>query len=320
MPSYEIGSLIKKLRKQKGISQEDLAYPIIDRTTLSKIESGKVVPHRRTLEYLFERLGFESNEFIKHFMVPDDLETQLVIDELNQTLSYVVRANPPEEKKIFCDKVTGLIQQLESKTDYTAHPLNMQFILDFKARLAYNMGEDDKAIALAIEALKITVPNFNENNIADYYFNMNDRNMIKLLALIYNETKQYDRAIDISYRLKENIDKIYPELVVHARRVTPLIVNLALTLIKADRHQEAYDLCEEGIQICIKSGEHKFYKGIVWYQAHAMLKLGKTEEGIELARKLYYAFDLYRVEFDKNFVRNTVLAETGVDVAGHAGA
>ena len=35
MPSYEIGDLIKKLRKQKGISQEDLAYPIIDRTTLS---------------------------------------------------------------------------------------------------------------------------------------------------------------------------------------------------------------------------------------------------------------------------------------------
>ena len=58
MPNYDIGLLIKRLRKQKGLKQEELAYPIIDRATLSKIECGKVMPNKTTLEALFERLGF----------------------------------------------------------------------------------------------------------------------------------------------------------------------------------------------------------------------------------------------------------------------
>ena len=35
MANYNIGSLIKRLRRQKGLTQEELAYPLIDRATLS---------------------------------------------------------------------------------------------------------------------------------------------------------------------------------------------------------------------------------------------------------------------------------------------
>ena len=315
MPSYNIGDLIKKLRKQKGISQEDLAYPIIDRATLSKIENGKAAPHRKTLEYLFERLGYDPDELVKHFMMPDDLNMQLVVDELSQLLSYVMRAQEEKERNEFCNKVENLISQLDGSAEYKAHPLNRQFLLDAKARLAYNRREDDKAIALAKEALAIVIPNFCVKGIAGYYLNKSSRNMITLLAMIYNEANRYNEAIEILYGIKENVDNTYKELAPHARVISPYINNLGMILVRAGRYQEAYDICEEGINVCHYAGEHKWYKAIAWHQAHALIKMGKKEEGIELARKLHCAFDLYKQNFAKNTVRETVLAETGVDVA-----
>jgi hypothetical protein len=35
MAFYEGGKLIKRIKKKKNISQEELAYPIVDRATLS---------------------------------------------------------------------------------------------------------------------------------------------------------------------------------------------------------------------------------------------------------------------------------------------
>ena len=315
MPNYEIGTLIKKLRKQKGISQEDLAYPIIDRTTLSKIESGKSVPHMKTLEYLFERLGFNHNELIQNFLATEELETNVLAHDLSVLLSTVVRNNQPEEKQIHCDKVTGLIGQLEGNHEYMAHPINRQFILDAKARHAYNMKEDEKAAALAKEALEIVVPNFCEKSIGSYHLNKSCTNMISLLALIHNTAGRHNEAADILYGLKEYIYNTYNEIQARARFATPAIMNLAMALVNAGRAQEAYDICEEGIQLSIESRTHFFLTGIAWYQARALFILGKKEEGTQLSKKVYWAFDLHREDYNRDHVREIVLAETGVDVA-----
>ena len=315
MPSYEIGTLIKKLRQQKGISQEELAYPIIDRTTLSKIESGKSMPHLKTLEYLFERLGYNQNELIQNFLAPEDLKTQVLVEDLSLLLSAVVRDIPPEEKQIYCDKFTVLIEQLEGNHEFTAHPLNRQLILDAKARHAFNMKEDEKATALAKEALEIVIPNFCEKSIGGYHLNLSCTNMINLLALIHNSAGRYDEAAGILYGLKVNIFNTHNEVRARAKSGTPTITNLAIALVNANRPQEAYDICEEGIQLCRESRVYYFFTGIVWQQARALLKMGRTEEGIQLSRKVYWAYDAHREDYDRDYVRDAVLAETGVDVA-----
>ena len=317
MPNYEMGTLIKKLRKQKGISQEDLAYPIIDRTTLSKIESGKSMPHLKTLEYLFERLGFNHNELINNFLAPEDMETQVLVHELSILLASVVSINPPEEKQIFCDKVTGLIGKLEGNHEYMAHPLNRQFILDAKARYAFSMNENEKAAILAKEALEIVIPNFCEKSTGSYHINKSCHNMINLLALIHSSAGCHNEAADILYGLKENNYNTYNEIQARAKFATPTIMNLAMALVNAGRAQEAYDICEEGIQLSIESRTHIFLAGIAWQQVRALLQLGKKEEGTQLARKVYWAFDLQRADFNKDFIRDFVLKETGVDVAAY---
>jgi len=316
MPSYDVGELIRRLRKQKNMNQEELAYPIIDRATLSKIETGKVTPHRKTLEYLFDRLGFDSNEYISHFLTTGDVEMQLVVDEVSNLLKNVSRAEKGIVKNAKCERVEFLIKQLEENQEFATHPLNRQLILDVKARHAFNQKEDEKAAALCIEALEIEIPNYSNDNIAFYHLSRRCNNILNLLAMILSEVKNYEEAITILYGLKSNVDQTFKEIGIHAKHVSAVIRNLAMILLLADNPEDAWEICEEGIIICCKANEYLHYNAICWFQAKALMALGKTEEFIELSRKVYYSFDLFRVENHKDFVRDTVLAETGVDIAG----
>ena len=57
MEIYIIGKLIGEFRKRKKISQEELSFGICAVSTLSKIESGKQIPNRKTAEALLSKLG-----------------------------------------------------------------------------------------------------------------------------------------------------------------------------------------------------------------------------------------------------------------------
>jgi len=316
MPSFDLGKMIKRLRNQKGMSQEELAFPIIDRTTLSKIESGKAMPHRKTLEFLLDRLGYDSNEFVSHFLAPEDVEVQNVIDELGNLLKVVIRKTNAEGAKDLCEKVEALINRLENNEEYNQHPLNVQFLLDVKARHAYNLQQDEKAAAYAKQALEIVIPHYHAQDIAGYHLNKQCNNMITLLSMIYAEAGRYDDAINILYKLIENVKNTYGDIAMQGKLNVSTGSNLARILLQADRPQEAFDVCEEWILLCNKQNiDNLFYKALCWFQAKALLAMGKEDAFIDMARKLYYVYDIYRMEWVKELIRETALEATGVDVA-----
>ncbi|MCL2570798.1 MAG: helix-turn-helix transcriptional regulator [Defluviitaleaceae bacterium] len=315
MPSYDVGELIKRIRKQKGISQEDLAYPIIDRSTLSKIESGKAAPHRKTLEYLLERLGFDTREFISHFLVPDDIKVEQILDELHLALRVVLREINTSDKDEKFNQIGKLIQQLESNTEFVSHALNKQLLLDFKARYAFNIKDDETASRLAREALLISIPNFNENNIPNYYLNKCCGRMLNLLSMIYKEAKDYDAAINIAKGLLANQKNTFKEESVFIKSAAPIYTSLAMALVLANRPEEAIEICEEGIIMCSKTLEYAFCASLTWWQAKSLYLLGKKDEYINLSRKVYYTYDVLRSHWNRDYVRDNVLNDTGVDIS-----
>ena len=314
MPSYEVGLLIKKLRTQKGMSQEELAHPIISRETLSRIEGGKVTPHTKTIMSLFERLGYDPTELYQFFLTSDEADIKRIEDELVM-LSSIVQRNKPEINAEHSAKITGLIQKLESNKEYMEKPLNQQFVLKEKALYSFYMEDDENAMKLAYEALNITIPTFDIGKIAEYHLTRADQSMIVTLALVHRYAKRYSQAIDILYQLKANEDKSILDVYMRAKRMSSTIRNLAHVLCMGKRAQELLDVCEEGIKICHAGKAYLNYRAIVWYKAKALFMLGKTDEYITLARKVYYAFDIYQEVNNKNYVRNDVLADTGVDFA-----
>ncbi len=57
MDAYIIGKLIGEFRIRKGYSQEELCYGICSVSSMSRIESGKQIPSKKTAEALLSRLG-----------------------------------------------------------------------------------------------------------------------------------------------------------------------------------------------------------------------------------------------------------------------
>lgn len=67
MITEKIGNRIRELRKEKGISQEKLAFNAeLDRTYVAGVESGKRNPSIKSLEKILVALDVSFEDFFKN--------------------------------------------------------------------------------------------------------------------------------------------------------------------------------------------------------------------------------------------------------------
>ena len=64
MQGYNIGYYIKRIRQEKGISQEALYKGLCSRSTIHRIESGEQNPNFFTAINLLQRLGLDESSFL----------------------------------------------------------------------------------------------------------------------------------------------------------------------------------------------------------------------------------------------------------------
>ena len=65
MANEEIGAVLKRLREEQGISQEQLGFRAeLHRTYVSQLERGLKSPSLRTLDRLAEVLGIRTSEIV----------------------------------------------------------------------------------------------------------------------------------------------------------------------------------------------------------------------------------------------------------------
>ena len=69
---YDFGNVYKEIRESKGLTQEEVCGNVLSRTSLSKIESGKVTPKYENMEFLLRQINmnFEEFDYICHLYQP----------------------------------------------------------------------------------------------------------------------------------------------------------------------------------------------------------------------------------------------------------
>ena len=78
-----LGKRIREIRKQKNISQMDLAYSIgMSMNTVSYIELGKIAPKIDTLNKIANVLGVDISEFFNFNSQPIDENKNKVIENI----------------------------------------------------------------------------------------------------------------------------------------------------------------------------------------------------------------------------------------------
>ena len=97
-----LGEKIKALRKEKKLTQTELAGSELTKSMLSQIENGKATPSMKTLQYIAEKLGCETSFLLEE---DDDEMVELIqkmerliknkCDEVYETLLPIVQKELP---------------------------------------------------------------------------------------------------------------------------------------------------------------------------------------------------------------------------------
>ena len=104
MMKYLLGKSLKQWRKQRKMSQEDLAFTIdVSVHTISAIERGINFPNPTTLEKLSTALNIPKEDFYRSFA--DDTEKQNIIKEIVGILNILEN----QELQVILKQIRGII-------------------------------------------------------------------------------------------------------------------------------------------------------------------------------------------------------------------
>ena len=159
MQKNSLGDTLRELRKQKGLSQEDLAEGICSPVSISRIENGNQIPSQPVLEALLEKLGTGLYQICNVYYRS---EQQQAFEEKAQAI-----INLGDEENI--DQAWNELEHLQQNCPDDTRSRQLCWLVEATLRLqchdtapeSYPLQE---TMDLAQKALSLTRPNFDYEN------------------------------------------------------------------------------------------------------------------------------------------------------------
>jgi len=242
--NYHIaGQTIKLIRKQQGLTQEELASGIMERENLSKFENGKQGIKRETLALLINRLGHAANRFFPFPVSPKEYELLLQQDKLDNAIAL----NNIDEAEMLLSETEALLSDAQIPASFK-EGIYLQTLLRCRASLRVLRGEDTQASReLLNTAIEITIPKFKAKLVNTYLLCSDEIEIICMMAELDYIQGQHGSAITLLTKLAASIRKYYVDPREKAHNLTFVIYNLSRLLGLQNKHTDALALCNEAI-------------------------------------------------------------------------
>lgn len=287
MQGYNIGYYIRRIRQEKGISQEALYEGLCSRSTIHRIESGKQQPTMFTASHLLQRLGLDENSFLVP-LGPRDFE----ICNLQKEIVALNAQSQFEQALERIDRLEKLVAPKEK--------LAQQFLLRSRALAGY--WKDGKRQPydyltqrrMLLDALDITHPDFDLEKVERCLLSIEDIKSLNQIAITYSETGDRRFAIRIYEQLLRypgqnllNIDALLG--------VMPMLhYNCSRLLGLEKRFEEELEVAQTGYEICVKYNRARMMGGLLLNMACALHELGREEESKQAFVDSYHAHRLMK--------------------------
>ncbi|AWE09143.1 hypothetical protein DCE79_18165 [Lysinibacillus sp. 2017] len=261
-----IGSTLKNSRKQRGLTQQQLAEGICTQAMISHFEKGESVPSSIVLYELATRLSIDINDFFK------DLKpsTKLLDNQnhMHQLIRKLVAQYDYSSVKILVEA------ELEKKSNLSSEEL--VFLYWHQGIYEWELTKDafyalkifEKALSIPLNS-NSTLPISIRNSRAIIHFNQNNY----ALAL-----EEYEDCLELIKQMKE----------IDTNIIKKVYFGLSRVHLYDEKYEEALLYCESAIQMAIQQeslyllGELLFQKGRIyikandWYQGSIALNQAKT--------------------------------------------
>jgi len=287
MASYIIGFIIGSLRNLMGMTMEELAFNFIDPSGISRIESGKRMPDKDTLEAIFQKLGVNPNHLITIFATNKDILRQKATDTLdtclfNRDIEGATKAIHDLNEMVRVKKIKK--DKLFDRYIHAAEIAN---------NINANKYSAEESIDALNDAMELHYPKYNEKRIASYFLTMTDFRTLLMISLLCFQQGDINRGKDILYNLKDNIEKNIIDRMERGRRYPIIIYNLTNELLNLNEYNEVIDLCYQGRKICAETGCFELLPNIASNEADANMGIKNKKAGIRLFLDACHAFRLF---------------------------
>lgn len=244
MAVYSMGSILKKCRETKGITQEELCYGICTPSALSKIEHGLREPTYVKFASLMERMS----EWPKAYDVFIG-DKGYVIQELQGEIRKLVFHGEFETANKVLDELEKELENFPNETIYH------QF-LQLERAICKSKGRIQKEqIAELIKILKWTVPCFGDKPIYECFLSHQELTLINNIAIGYGENGELEKAIQLLSELKEYLESHYMGNRTKATMYSTVLLNQVKYLGLGMHYEKALSAANEAIEILAEIGE-----------------------------------------------------------------
>lgn len=198
---------------------------------------------------------------------------------------------------VFKDSQRGLpkIAELEELADPDDHLLH-QFILRSKASLgkredgqivAYSL---DEKLDMLFKAIRLTVPNFDIDAIADGLYSIDEAKVINQIALVYSNHGENQKAIHIYDQLLQYIKKHFQNILQSGGLLPLVAFNYARELVLVEHYEQAIEIGQLGWQSCTQYGQYHMLAPTIALIAECNHFLGDDSKSKEYYRQSYYIY------------------------------
>ena len=168
---YTIGDLIRDFRMEQGLSQQTLCYGLCSKSKLSKIEAKTLQPDIALTGALLQRLGISEQIFT---FWGNEREV-----EFHRLESSAMQVRSLKQRDLILQKIERM-EALSEEKDL----LWLQECLASKAALY----SGQKALALLMEALHLTLPSFDIHQILTLRLTRQELSILNTIACLYRDS------------------------------------------------------------------------------------------------------------------------------------
>ncbi|MBV6685553.1 helix-turn-helix domain-containing protein [Rossellomorea marisflavi] len=281
-----VGKKIKELRKNSGLSQEELSEGICTQAQISKIEKGLVFPYASTLYQISQKLGVDVNYFF-------DIGTTPRLDYVQEVFEQLQIMRRSYRFKEMMD----IVRAEETNPLFSQNKKNLQLLLWHKGIYLYEVEHNtDEALKTLDKAV----------HIADVKGKVIQEREIEIqlsIAAIYMR-EDLSQALDLYKEIMKNV-QVLPYLNDYTIK-TRLYFNLARVLTNLNHLQDSNKYCDEAIKWCLKN-DSIYLLGQMHYQKGYNLELANQFDSARVyMEKALIFFEIQNNEKLVNFMKDKI--------------
>ena len=241
--TYVLADLIKGRRQALGMTQEALAEGVCNPVTVSRIESGAVVPKQGVLTGLLKKLNLPGGSIVMSAQT-GNAGLHRTVEEINM----LTRFGRNEE-------ALPLVKKLVREAGHSRYA--DQYLLALETLTLYGTGKIDAETEQKRlwDALHITVPDKEPEHLGSWYFTKAEATIVNGISYGCEKVGQRDRGIVWLRLLLQYYDKLDPERRKGMDNYERALRNLGDLLGNRQEYMEAIQAEDIAIRMALVTGK-----------------------------------------------------------------